>query len=146
MMKTAVTMSAAISFLAIAPIAYMAADNEPPYEYDVGNSYVVPSHPRVEHQVTVHWALKKINRVCPGSIVRYIIDVDTRIKTTYDATAAASSVESGDYELDRSFMLPPNVTPGLKIYRAEGFYVCNPLQHFWPLRAVTPDLRFEVIE
>lgn len=145
-MKMVIVLAAAVSFLLIAPIVYMYLDNVPPYEYDAGKSYIVPSRAHVEHQVTIHWAITKINRICRGYVVRFIIDADTGVKTTYDATPAATSVERGDTELDRTFTLPPNVAPGVKIYRSEGFYSCNPLQQLWPLRVVTPDIRFEVVQ
>lgn len=145
-MRSVLVFSIVVSFFLIAPIAYMTADNAPPYVYDVKNSYVVPLRPRVQFQVTVHWALKRVNRVCPGFLVRYIIDADTMVKTTYDAIPVADNVDANATELNRTFLLSPNITPGPKIYRAEGFYSCNPLQHIWPLRVVTPDLHFEVVE
>lgn len=145
-MKKIIAFSAIISFFWIAPLAYMYFDNQPPYEYDISNSYITPSKPHAERQVTVHWAFKSVNRICPGSIVRYIIDAQNKTKITYDATPAALSIDLKDLSLDRTFMLPPNVTIGPKIYRSEGFYICNPLQHFWPLRVSTPDLHFEIVE
>jgi len=144
-MKKILVFSAIVSFLWITPIAYMFADNVPPYVYDVSRSYVVPSRTTVDKQVTVHWAFKRINRVCPGSIVRYIIDEQTRIKTTYDATAVAPTIDVKDHVLNRTFYLPPDITPGPKIYRAEMYFQCNLLQHIFPLHVVTPDLHFEIV-
>lgn len=144
-MRSIIIASAAVSFLAIAPIAYMAADNEPPYEYDAASSYIIPSHTPSGRQLTVHWRLKRVNRVCRGSVTRTIVDEVSGSRTTYDPTPSASNIEVGDVELDKSFYLPPNISPGPKVYYADSEYECNPLQHLYPLRVRTPRLHFEVV-
>jgi hypothetical protein len=123
--------------------AYLLADNQPPYVYIVDESYVIPSHVSPGHQVAVHWSIK-VNRLCPGSIVRTIVDARTGARVSYDPTPAILTIESGDTALDRSFLLPDGIRPGNKIYRANAEYICNPLQRIWPLKVQTPDLFFEV--
>jgi hypothetical protein len=128
----------------IAPLVYMLADNTPPYEYDAAKSYVVPSPTPSGQQLTVHWEFKVINRVCIGSVTRVIVDVKTKTRITYDPSSAARTIEFGDKYLDRTFFLPPLITPGEKEYYSEGEYACNPLQKFYPLRVTTPRLTFFV--
>jgi hypothetical protein len=124
-------------------IAYLLADNQPPYVYDAEQSYVIPSHTSPGHQVAVHWSIK-VNRLCPGSIVRTIVDARTGARTSYDPTPAILTIETTDTVLDRTFLLPQGMGLGRKIYRANAEYVCNPLQRIWPLKVQTPDLLFEV--
>lgn len=124
-------------------IGYMAADNQPPYDYFVTESYVVPSPSLAGHQVTVHWKLK-VNRICPGFIIRTIVDAKTMARVSYDPAPAFGMVRTDDDHLDRTFFLPEGMRPGPKIYRANAEYVCNLLQRIWPLKVQTPDLHFEV--
>jgi hypothetical protein len=138
------TIVAVFSLMVIAPIAYMLADNQPPYVYDEGKSYVVPSVTTAGRQMTVYWHFKKVNRVCIGSITRHVVDQDTGVRFSYDPTAAARTVELGDNLLTRTFFLPPDVTPGKKWYYADAEFACNPLQRIYPLRVRTPRLSFEV--
>ncbi len=145
-MKFVVTLVALITLLVIAPLAYMIADNEPPYEFDAEQSYVVPSKTAAGHQIVVHWHIIKVNRVCPGMITRYIVDDVTKAKISYDAVSSARQVEFGVRELNRTFLLPFGIHPGKKWYYSEGEYACNPLQRFYPLIVRTPRLSFEVIE
>jgi hypothetical protein len=136
---------AAISLLVIAPTVYMLADDQPPYEYDVENSYVVPRQTRAGHQVTVHWKLSRINRVCPGVIIRTIVDALTGVRTTYDPAPAATTIDLMDNELNRTFLLPSGITPGSKWYYSDAEYACNPLQRFYPLKERTPRLSFDIL-
>jgi hypothetical protein len=124
-------------------VAFMAADNQSPYTYIVEQSYVRPNPAHSGRQVTVHWELK-INRICPGVIVRTIVDARTKAKVSYDPAPALVTVKAGDTSLERTFLLPEEMLPGPKLYRANAEYVCNPLHRIWPLKVQTPDLAFEV--
>ncbi len=145
-MRFTVILVALLTLLIIAPLSYMIADNEPPYEFDAERSYVVPSKTPAGHQIVVHWHIIKINRVCPGSITRYIVDDETKAKISYDAVPSARQVEFGTRELNRTFLLPFGIHPGKKWYYSEGEYACNLLQRFYPLRVLTPRISFEVTE
>lgn len=124
-------------------LAYMAADNVPPYNYIVERSYVKPNPAPSGRQVTVHWEFK-INRLCPGAVGRTIVDAKSGARVSYDPTPALSTVRPGDTSLERTFFLPEEMPPGPKLYRANAEYACNPLQRIWPLKVQTPDLPFEV--
>jgi hypothetical protein len=124
-------------------IAFMFADNQPPYSYIVEKSYVIPNPSHAGHQVLIHWEFK-INRLCPGTIVRTIVDAKTGATISYDPTPALSTVKIGDTFLERTFFLPEGIRPGPKLYRANAEYVCNPLHRVWPLKVQTPDIPFEV--
>lgn len=132
------------AFLSIAfgVISYLAADNQPPYDYDVSKSYIKPSVSQAGHQVTVHWEVK-INRICKGFIVRNIIDSRTGAITSYDPVAALG-LPTGDDFLDRTFFLPEGMGVGPKLYRVQAEYNCNLLQNFFPLKVQTPDLHFVI--
>lgn len=136
--------SGVFSMIVVTPLAYMMADNLPPYEYDAKRSYVVPSITAAGRQMTVHWYFKRVNRVCVGSITRFVVDQDTGVRFSYDPTAAARTIELGENKLVRTFYLPPDVTPGRKWYYADAEFACNPLQRIYPLRVSTPRLSFEV--
>lgn len=123
--------------------AYMLADNQPPYTYFGDESYIIPQRASPGHQVSVHWKIK-VNRLCPGAIVRTIVDARTGARTSYDPTPAIVTIRPEDTSLDRTFMLPEGMGAGRKLYRANAEYVCNPLQRIWPLKVQTPDLMFEV--
>lgn len=123
---------------------YLIADNQPPYTYYPDESYVKPSTTYPGHQVEVYWKLK-VNRVCRGTAVRIIVDERTGARFSYDPTAATATIKLGDDHLRRTFLLPDGISPGKKMYRAEGEYVCNILQRFFPLKVVTPELQFEVL-
>lgn len=143
-MKKLIISSAVLSAL-IVPVSYMAFDNQPPYEYDVEHSYIVPSVTPAGRQMTVHWKLTKVYRVCVGSITKHVVDQDTTVRFSYDPTPAARTIDIIDGDvLHRTFFLPPDVTTGMKWYFADGEFACNPLQHFYPLRVRTPRLSFEV--
>lgn len=141
-----VILSALISAFLIAPTVYMIADNQPPFEYDAERSYVVPRVTESGRQMLVHWEFKRINRICPGSITRYVVDRRTTARFSYDPTPAATTVEIGEDHLDRTFFLPQEVPPGPKWYYATAEFACNPLQRFYPMRVQTPRLPFEVKE
>lgn len=128
-------------------VAFMAADNTPPYEYDVENSVIVPDLVKEEtQQVTVMWKIKRVNRICPGANLRQLFDPKTGvILATYDAAPAATSSSLKDGYLNRTFTLPWAVLPPGKIgYRATVSYQCNMLQKFFPLVVTTPNLYFYV--
>lgn len=141
-----VFLSALLSLFVIAPITYMLADNQPPYEYDAENSYVIPSKTMAGRQMSVHWKLKKLNRICSGSVTRVIVDEQTGVRTYYDPTPVTRTLDIGDMTIDRTFYLPPLISPGPKWYYADIEYACNILQHFYPLRVRTPRLPFNVDE
>lgn len=128
-------------------IGFMAADNQPPYEYDVAQSYVVPSVANDGDQITVKWKLLKINRICPGSNRRVLFDKTTGVVlASYDPTPAAVSSSIADGYLNRTFLLPRGALPSGEIgYRATVCYECNLLQKFVrPLCVTTPDLTFRI--
>ncbi len=145
-MKKLIIASALVSLFIVTPIAFMAFDRIPPYEYDAARSYVVPSQTNSGRQMTVHWHFARVNRVCVGSITRRVVDQESGIRFSYDPTAAARSVELEDTKLVRTFFLPQDVTPGKKWYFADAEFACNPLQRFYPLRVRTPRLSFEVLQ
>lgn len=126
-------------------VAFMAADNLPPYEYDGANSYVIPSPARDGDQITVKWKLLKVNRVCPGSNRRILFDPRTKvILATYDPSPAAVSSSMVDGYLNRTFLLPRGALPSGEIgYRATVYYECNLFQKYIrPLVVTTPDIIF----
>lgn len=138
--------SAAVSMFIIAPLAYMVADTQPPYEYDAEMSYIIPAKTQKGHQVTVHWKFSKVNRYCPGWVTRSVVDQQTGARVTYDPRPVSSKSNVDNDGLDRTFFLPQGITPGLKWYYADAEFACNPLQHIYPLRVRTPRLSFEVLE
>jgi len=124
----------------------MAADNQPPYEYDAANSYIVPSIANDGDQLTVRWKIK-VNRICPGSNSRVLFDRQTGVVlASYDPTPAAVSASIKDGYLNRTFLLPRGALPSGEIgYRATVCYQCNLLQKFVkPLCVTTPELTFRV--
>lgn len=125
-------------------LGYLIADNQPPYVYFADASYVKPSVTQKGHQVEVYWKLK-VNRICPGHIIRSIVDEKTGVKFSYDPYPAISAIKIEDDHLSRTFLLPEGISPGKKIYRANAEYACNLLQRFWPLKVQTPDLYFEIV-
>lgn len=128
-------------------IAFMAADNQPPYEYDVENSYIIPYYAKDGSQITVRWRLKNVNRICPGSNRRVLFDPITKVViATYDPTPAALSDSVKDGYLNRTFLLPQSLPEGRTGYRATVCYECNPFQKY--VRALcitTPDIFFNVV-
>lgn len=124
-------------------LAFMIADNQPPYTYFADGSYLIPERAAPGHQISVHWKIK-VNRLCPGAIVRTVVDARTGARMSYDPTPAMVTIQMGDSSLDRTFLLPQGMGPGRKLYRANAEYVCNPLQRIWPLKVQTPDLFFDV--
>lgn len=143
-MRFYVMLSCVVSFCIIAPVTYMALDNTPPYEYALGDSYVLPSKTPTGTQLLVHWHFAKVNRFCPGFTTRIIVDQKSGAKIEYESTPVSRDVENN--HLDRTFFLPPMMNPGPKIYRVKLEFYCNPLQRIWPLRLQTPDLPFEVTD
>lgn len=128
-------------------LAFMMADNQPPYEYDVANSYVVPSPAFEGQQITVWWRISKVNRYCPGVGHRILFDPKTRVVLAdYDPspTAEPGSVKEG--YLPKTFLLPAKFSPPPEVgYRQTGCYGCNVYQQFVrPLCVNTPDLIFRV--
>ena len=144
--RAVVILSAVLSTFVFAPLAYMLADNQPPFEYDASRSYVVPSKTPAGRQMTVHWKFSKVNRLCPGYVTKIVVDQTTGVRTLYDPTPAARVIDEDSMTLDKTFYLPPTITEGKKWYYSEAEYACNPLQHVYPLRVRTPRLSFEVTE
>lgn len=145
-MKILLFFIAAITSSIMGWFAFMAADNQPPYEYDLTASYIVPSVADEGSQITVKWKLAKINRVCPGSNQRTLFDPKTRvILASYDPTPAAiaDSIKVG--YLNRTFLLPSSLPSGEIGYRAKVCYECNLFQKFIrPLCVTTPELTFRI--
>jgi hypothetical protein len=128
-------------------VAFMVADTTPPYEYDIERSFIVPSRAHDGDQITVRWALAKVNRICPGSNRRVLFDPKTHvILASYDPTPAAVSESIQNGYLNRTFLLPRGVLPSGKVgYRANVCYECNLFQKFIkPLCVATPNLFFQV--
>jgi hypothetical protein len=128
-------------------IAFMAFDNTPPYEYDASQSTIIPEVVQGDSpQIAVDWKLRRINRICPGTISRQLFDPKTGvILVTYDAVPAALSSNIKDHRLTRTFALPMAALPSGRIgYRAIMRYQCNFFQQFYPLEIVTPNLYFYV--
>jgi hypothetical protein len=129
-------------------VAFMAADNTPPYEYDTEKSYIIPARAADGDQITVVWKIKKINRICPGANKRELFDPQTKvILATYDASPAAVSGTIVQGYLNRTFKLPRSILPPGRIgYRATICYECNLFQKLArPLCVTTPDLFFEIV-
>lgn len=128
-------------------VAFMMADNTPPYVYDAERSYIKPSVVDDGDQVTVMWSIKKVNRICPGASVRTLFDPKTKvILASYDPSPAAISSSLVNGYLNRTFQLPRSLLPPGPIgYRATVCYECNLFQKLAkPLCVTTPDLFFEV--
>lgn len=128
-------------------IGYMAADNQPPYEYDLEKSYIIPSLANDGDQITVLWKIKKINRICTGMTHRMLFDPKTDvILASYDPVPAALRSSTKDGYLRRTFMLPRGALPSGEIgYRATVCYECNAFQKLVrPLCITTPDLTFRL--
>lgn len=132
--------------LIMCPLAYLLFDGHypDPYDYDGPHSFIVPERSQAGTVVEVHWAVK-VNRTCPGKITRSLVDIHSGIKTTYEPAEANVWMHIGDHYLEKTFTLPPAISAGPKLYRANGEYVCNWLNYLWPLRQQTPDLFFEVL-
>lgn len=143
-MRHIIIAASIITILFITPLAYMLADNQPPYVYDTENSYIVPQQNRVDHQATAHWSFKRVNRLCPGLVYRVIVDVNSGAQTIFDPVPASVISMKATY-INRTFTLPPNLAPGPQLYRAHIAFRCNALQRFWPLMVRTPDLPFQVV-
>lgn len=143
-MKLTIFASLLVSSFLIAPAAYMLSDNQPPYEYDAANSYIIPTTTPAGRQMSVHWAFTRVNRVCPGTLTRFVVDEATGYRFSYDPVPVALASEIGDNVLNRTFFLPPGLVPGWKTYYSEMHFACNPLQRIYPLVVRTPRLRFEV--
>lgn len=126
--------------------AWMMADNEPPYIYDQESSRIAPDPAPQGAMVTADWNLKKVNRVCPGTVQRFFRDANTkRMVATLDTTEVSRAVKVGDNSLPRSFQLPPNL-PARVEYSALVCFECNPLQQRFPLCIMTPTITFGVLQ
>lgn len=119
------------------PLSYMFFDNEYPYTWRGGE--IVPDPAPDGAQVSAHWHMV-INRICPGTVQRQIIDSQGVIHN-YDPVAAASGFAVKD-DFWVTFKLPINMPPGPAKYRVHGTYYCNPLQYIWPLHVTTPEISF----
>ena len=144
-MKLCLTLSLIASSI-LGWLAFMAADNLPPYEYDAENSFIIPSIADDGDQIRVMLKIKKVNRICPGSNRRVLFDPVTKVHiATYDPTPAAISNSIIDGYLNRTFLLPKSLPSGPIGYRATVCYECNLLQKFFkPLCVITPDLFFAI--
>lgn len=124
-------------------VAWMYLDIAPPYEWSAAESNISPQPARDGEMIAVSWKMK-VNRLCPGSSQRILIDAATgQTVATYDATPAALSVRTGDEKLIRTFQLPRGLPP-LVGYRSTVCFRCNPLQAVFPLCVTTPTLTFRV--
>ncbi len=127
-------------------VAWMAADTEPPYTYDVTQSHIVPDPAPQGSMVTADWAISKVTRKCPGTSQRYFRDMATgKIVATLDTTPMSRAVKPGDTRLPRSFELPPKL-PAVVGYSTEICAECNVLQKIFPLCFMTPEIVFRVIQ
>lgn len=131
---------AVISVACFAPI-WMLLDRTPPYTGHQGE--VVPAEPRAGEWMTVAWTVK-VNRVCPGTIQREVVDAK-RVVWNYDVQPAIRREQLTDENrLHRSFILPTGASPGPARYRARTCYRCNPLQAWWPICSWTPEIPFTI--
>lgn len=128
-------------------LVFMFFDTTPPYVFDASRSEVVPARAEPGTQITVRWKVAKRNRFCRGTNTRELLEADAKSRiAVYDPVPVASPFELGESDvLVRTFMLPKIMPYGPTIYRATQHYVCNPLQHIWPLVVTTPDLMFEAV-
>ena len=132
------TMAALGSWLAV-----MHLDNDPPYVWDEAETTITPNPARGGEMVTVNWKMS-IDRVCPGSSSRSLIDADTGLViATYDATPISAVVQTGDRNLIRTFQLPRGLPPRVG-YKSTICFRCNVLQALMPLCVSTPTLTFRV--
>ena len=133
-----------ISFLLLALrgwTGWMYLDNVQPYEYVRG--YVVPDPSPQGAQVSLPWEIK-VNRLCPGNVLRVLFDAETgEMVAAYDRTPSSISVKMGDTKLVKSFQLPRGLPPRIR-YTANVCFSCNVLQKIWPVCVQTPDLFFSV--
>lgn len=130
--------------LAATVITYWALDTQHPYDFVASESYVVPYTARGNDQMIVKWRVVA-HRTCPGLIRRELIDPKTDVVlAVYDPQIAAPKYKLEDGYLNKVFMMPRSVQPGMVGYRSHLEYWCNPLQRLWPLRYDTPTLLFEV--
>lgn len=135
----------AVSVLLGLWVSWMWVDNELPYTYFPDESAITPNPALDGGQVTVNWKIK-VHRSCPGTSQRMMLDGKTRRQVaTYDATPAVTSVTTADQNLVRTFMLPSGLPPEV-IYKSNIGFECNLLQKIFPLRQVTPELRFRVVQ
>lgn len=127
-------------------LVFMRFDTTPPYEFDASQSEVIPPRTEPGTQIVVRWKVKKVNRFCHGMNTRELFDAETKARiAVYDPVPVASPFELSENEhLVRTFTLPKIMPYGRIGYRATQQYICNPLQHIWPLVVTTPDLFFEV--
>jgi hypothetical protein len=132
-------------------VAWMAADNVHPYDYDAAASHMVPDPIQQNASIpnpmiTSDWALAHVNKVCPGTVQRFFRNMETgQIVSTLDTTPLSRSVRDGDRHLPRSFPLPPKLP--LRVgYSALICSECNLFQHLIrPLCFMTPEIEFRVI-
>ncbi len=132
------TMAALGSWLAV-----MSLDNEPPYVWDASETSITPNPAKGGEMVTVNWKMT-INRICPGSSSRSLIDADTgMVIATYDATPVSAVIRTGDKSLIRTFQLPRGLPPRVG-YKSTICFRCNVLQALMPLCVSTPTIKFRV--
>lgn len=123
-------------------IGWMAfIDVQPAYEYLHGE--IVPDPAPQGGQVSLPWTIK-VNRLCPGNVLRVLYDADTgEMVAAYDRTPSSISVQKDSARLVKSFQLPRGLPPRIR-YTANVCFECNPLQKLWPICVQTPDLFFSV--
>ena len=116
-------------------------DNVAPYEYLSG--FVTPDPAKEGGRVTLIWQIR-VNRICPGSVQRILSDEITGISVAaYDPLPSAQTVQMGDTELRKTFLLPDEL-PAIVGYDAKVCFRCNALQYVFPLCFPTPHVSFRV--
>lgn len=118
-------------------LSFMVFDSAPPYEWDGGEVHPDPAPDGA--QISVCWKLR-INRICPGTIQRQIIDSRAEVHNYDPVLAAAKEDVSAHFCV--TFALPLGLPRGPAKYRVHAAYACNPLQYVWPIRVTTPEITF----
>lgn len=121
-------------------LAVMAADNQVPYDYLSGE--ISPNPARAGSRVTLKWYIKT-HRICPVSIRRLLTDVNGKVVAVFDPLPYSQTVEMGDKELPKTFLLPDSL-PAQVTYNALACFKCNALQALFPLCVDTPRITFNV--
>jgi hypothetical protein len=130
--------------------AYAVFDRDPPYKYDIANSFVMPDPAETSDQMLVKWKLaEQPKRLCPGATRRELFDPATKIiLVTYDPAPTALAASIRDGYLNITFALPKVLPYGKIGYRATVRYQCNWLQRLFPdafaFDVTTPPLFFTV--
>jgi hypothetical protein len=134
-----------IGGLVVAPITYMAADREPPFVRLGGR--VIPNTLHSGDEFTVEWDLfVNTHRRCwaVGGIEITFIDSAGAIKILEPQPVLADP-SNRDAHISRVLRLPMGMTDGPARYRAVGYFACNVIQQYVPIRITGPDLLFTVL-